>query len=268
MRDTPTLPLNPMQQNPSTHDEAESILALLLSRAEHTVVLTGAGVSAESGVPTFRDAQTGLWAKYDPTELATPHAYARDPALVTRWYDDRRSALAQCKPNPGHHALTNLQQYLESQGRSITCITQNVDRLHHDAGTRDIIELHGSLWEWRCCECGAQSEDREIPFKEHPPRCADCGGPKRPGVVWFGENLPIDAIDRATHAASNCDLFLSVGTSSLVHPAAGLIQLARANSAMTCEINPNPTPESALVDLVIAQPSGNTLPGVVRKLQG
>ena len=252
-----------MTHNHCTNHDAESILALLCSRTEHIVALTGAGVSAESGVPTFRESQTGLWARYDPTDLATPQAFARDPELVTRWYDDRRVALNECAPNPGHHAITQLQAITNSRGARFTLITQNVDRLHQAAGASDTIELHGSIWEWRCCNCGRQAEERDTPFASHPPRCATCDGPKRPGVVWFGEELPIDSITTAMEAAEHCDLFLSIGTSSLVHRAAGLIQVARANSATTCEINPNPTPESDLVDLVIAQASGDCLPRVV-----
>lgn len=157
-----------------------------LRSAQHIVALTGAGVSAESGIPTFRDAMEGLWAKYDPEELATPEAFARNPQLVSRWYDDPRCKVAACRPNSGHDALAQLQSRLAAEGRRLTLITQNVDRLHQTAGSTNVIELHGSLWVWRCTDCGDEAEDRGPAFSMHPPEC-HCGGWKRPGVVWFGE---------------------------------------------------------------------------------
>ena len=221
--------------------------------------LTGAGVSAESGVPTFRDALSGLWAKFDPMELATPQAYERDPGLVSRWYDQRRCDVGKCKPNAGHIALARLADFAESRGNTFTLVTQNVDRLHQSAGSRNVIELHGTLWVWRCMDCGTESEERGPAFTEYPPRCA-CGGKKRPGVVWFGEELPAAALLRAQRAAGSCKLFMSLGTSSIVYPAAGLIDTALANGAKVLEINPQKTPYSGKVHWSIAGKSGEILP--------
>jgi len=233
-----------------------------LRACDSLTVLTGAGVSAESGIPTFRDAQTGLWARYDPMELATPEAFARDPALVSRWYDERRGKCADCRPNPGHLALAQLQQRFEAAGRRFTLITQNVDRLHQQAGSRDPVELHGTLWLWRCTSCGEEREEREIPFPDHPPRCA-CGSIRRPGVVWFGESLPEAALAAAWQAAESCELFMSLGTSSLVEPAASLARVAANAGAKTVEINLKRTPLSTRVDISIAGATGELLPQIL-----
>jgi NAD-dependent deacetylase len=234
----------------------------LLAETDSLAVLTGAGVSAESGIPTFRDAQTGLWAKYDPMELATPEAFERDPTLVTRWYDERRARCAACRPNPGHLALARLQDELERSGRSFTLITQNVDRLHQEAGSREPLELHGTLWIWRCTSCGRESEEREIPFPAHPPRCT-CGGMRRPGVVWFGEALPESTVAVAWRAAETCGLFMSLGTSGLVEPAASLARVAASAGARTVEINLEPTPLSSWVDVSIRGATGDLLPRIL-----
>jgi NAD-dependent deacetylase len=237
----------------------DKALSDLLNSAGHIVVLTGAGVSAESGVPTFRDAQTGLWAKYDPADLATPEAFSRDPELVSRWYDERRCNVAKCLPNAGHVALAQLQSHALSSGKIFTLITQNVDRLHQAAGSADVIELHGTLWVWRCTECGIESEERGPAFGVYPPRCS-CGGRRRPGVVWFGEGLPKQALLRAQRAASSCSLFMSLGTSSVVHPAAGLIDLALQNNARLLEVNPVETPYTRRAHWSIQGKSGEVLP--------
>lgn len=186
-----------------------------LRKAKSVVALTGAGVSAESGIPTFRDAMTGLWAKYDPMELATPQAFARDPEMVSRWYDERRQNCALVKPNPGHYAMARMEKRLIERGGEFTLLTQNVDRLHQAAGSGNVVELHGSIWEWRCRRCGVGLEERGGPFGQYPPRCA-CGGIRRPGVVWFGERLPVGAIRDSERALVGCDLFFSVGTSAVV----------------------------------------------------
>lgn len=225
-------------------------------------VLTGAGVSAESGIPTFRDAQTGLWAKYDPMELATPEAFARDPVLVSRWYDERRGKCAACRPNQGHLALARLQQRFEAMGKRFTLLTQNVDRLHQQAGSTDPVELHGTLWVWRCASCGEASEEREIPFPDHPPRCT-CGGIRRPGVVWFGETLPEAALAAAWQAAEGCGLFMSLGTSNVVEPAASLARVAANGGAKTVEINLERTPLSTWVDVSIVGATGELLPQII-----
>jgi NAD-dependent deacetylase len=188
-----------------------------LRSARYVVVLTGAGVSAESRIPTFREAQTGLWAKYSPEELATPQAFRRNPKLVWEWYTWRRELVAGAKPNPGHLALGELEQRVPQ----FTLITQNVDGLHQRAGSRSVIELHGNLNRTNCFE-ERNIVDSWPPTTELPPRCPRCGGHLRPDVVWFGESLPAQALHTAFEAARQCDLFFSIGTSALVQPAASL----------------------------------------------
>lgn len=236
-----------------------------LAAARAVVVLTGAGVSAESGVPTFRDAQRGLWADYDPEQLATPAGFARDPALVTRWYDERRVQCADVRPNPGHDALARLERYYAERGRAFVLLTQNVDRLHQRAGSRQVVELHGTLWVWRCIVCGHEREETGGPFGEYPPRCG-CGGLRRPGVVWFGELLPEAALARAWGALAACDVFLSLGTSAVVEPAASFVDLARAASARTVEINIEETPITDRVDFALRGKTGELLPRIVDAL--
>lgn len=239
-------------------DIPEALLAALRD-ARHVCVLTGAGVSAESGVPTFREAQDGLWSRYSPQELATPEAFLADPALIWRWYRWRRDLVAAAEPNAGHIALAKLAELVPR----LTLITQNVDNLHQRAGSTGVIEFHGNLFEDRC-------------FVEHTnavgdptaevPRCPQCGANLRPGVVWFGEAIPDRALNESFAAASDCDVFLSVGTSSEVYPAAGLADLARENRALVAEINPQPTRQAARFDLVIAAKSGTALPKLVESL--
>jgi len=228
------------------------------------VVLTGAGVSAESGIPTFRDAMEGLWAKYDPMQLATPEAFDRDPEMVTRWYDWRREKCAAVKPNPAHLALARMEEYLTTQECSFTLLTQNVDRLHQAAGSSNVVELHGTLWVWRCTRCGTEREEREVPFREYPPRCA-CGAARRPGVVWFGEMLPEAALKAADDALATCDFFLSIGTSAVVEPAASFIHIARRHAAKTVEINRDATPVSRVVDWSLLGKAGEVLPELARR---
>jgi NAD-dependent deacetylase len=187
-----------------------------LRDASAIAVLTGAGVSAESGVPTFRSnspGTPGLWKQYRPEDLATPGAFARDPQLVWEWYDWRRSLIARAKPNPGHYALASA----EARARKFTLITQNVDGLHELAGSRNVLRLHGSIWILRCLECQGEREDRRTPLPEIPPRC-ECGGMLRPGVVWFGEPLPSKIWQDAETAARQADLVLLIGTSAVVYP--------------------------------------------------
>ncbi|TVQ59951.1 MAG: NAD-dependent deacylase [Phycisphaerales bacterium] len=231
--------------------------------ARHVVALTGAGVSAESGVPTFRDAQTGLWAKYDPMELATPEAFARDPALVSRWYDERRQMRLTTQPNPGHHALVRWEALQRAGGESFTLLTQNVDRLHHAAGSVNVVELHGSLMVWRCTACGEEREELGPAFQQHPPRCGTCGGTRRPGVVWFGEALPGQALEAAFDALRRCDLFLTIGTSAVVHPAASFLHDAAEHGAATIEINRDHTPASDVVGWTLRAKSGEALPAML-----
>ena len=233
-----------------------------LRSANRIAILTGAGISAESGIPTFRDALTGLWAKYDPADLATPEAFARNPTLVSRWYDERRCRIAQCRPNPGHFALARLQKITAAKGSVCTLITQNVDRLHQAAGATDVIELHGTLWVWQCLECRNKTEEIGPAFGSYPPRCP-CGGLRRPGVVWFGETLPDDAWYAAQQAVASCDCFISIGTSSVVYPAAGLIEQAIDAGARVLEVNPETTPFSDHVTWFVRGNSGEVLPQLV-----
>lgn len=242
----------------------EDQLLELLRSAAHIAVLTGAGVSAESGIPTFRDAMTGLWSKFDPADLATPEAFARDPELVSRWYDERRCNVATCRPNAGHEALARLERHAREGGRQFTLVTQNVDRLHQAAGSTDVIELHGSLWIWRCQKCAKETEERGPAFTSFPPLCP-CGGKRRPGVIWFGESLPYHALLKAQRAAASCDLFLSLGTSSIVYPAAGLIESAIQNGARMLEVNPEETPFSKRAHWSLRGKSGQALPDLIVK---
>jgi len=238
-----------------------------LGSAKNIAVLTGAGISAESGIPTFRDALTGWWSKYSLTDLATPQAFARDPERVTRWYDERRCIIAQCRPNPGHVALATLQRAIVEQGKRFTLITQNVDRLHQAAGSTDVIELHGTLWVWRCVDCDKEAEERGPAFQSFPPHCT-CGGLRRPDIVWFGEDLPADAMDAAERAVASCDFFMSVGTSAEVYPAAGLIAQAVHAGADVLEINPTATSFSSQATWSVRGKSGEVLPLIVQAALG
>jgi NAD-dependent deacetylase len=229
-----------------------------LRDAASIAVLTGAGVSAESGVPTFRggtSGKPGLWTQYRPEELATPSAFAHNPKLVWEWYDWRRSLIAEAKPNPGHYALAEI----ETRARNFTLITQNVDGLHELAGSRNVLRLHGSIWILRCLDCKREREDRRVPLPELPPRC-ECGGMLRPGVVWFGEPLPSNIWQQAETAARQCDLFLLIGTSAVVYPAAGLAPIAKSAGARVVEINIAESGLSDTTDEFLQGPSGELLP--------
>jgi NAD-dependent deacetylase len=228
-----------------------------LRDASSIAVLTGAGVSAESGVPTFRG-NHGLWKQYRAEDLATPGAFARDPKLVWEWYDWRRSLIAEAKPNPGHYALAAA----EARARKFTLITQNVDGLHELAGSRNVLRLHGSIWMLRCLECRREREDRSTPLPEIPPRC-ECGGMLRPGVVWFGELLPAQVWKDAETAARQADLFLLIGTSAMVYPAAGLASMAKSSGARVVEINIEETGLSDSIDEFLQGPSGELLPQLI-----
>lgn len=243
--------------------DAIGILAQRLIASRTTTVLTGAGVSAASGVPTFRGSG-GLWKQFRAEDLATPEAFDRDPALVWEWYDWRRQLIAACAPNAAHRVLAGWSATLPA----FTVITQNVDGLHERAGTRDLVRLHGSIWELRCrsaCPAGTTREDRRVPLPDLPPRCA-CGALLRPGVVWFGEALEAAVVARA-QAATSCDVFITAGTSAVVYPAAGLIASARAQGAFTVEINPDETDVSARVDLSIRGTAETVLAALEPKLR-
>jgi NAD-dependent deacetylase len=237
-----------------------------LRTATHIVVLTGAGVSAESGIPTFRDKQTGLWEKFDASELATPYAFDRDPPLVWGWYESRRAMVLSAKPNAGHLAIAAMADHVPH----FTLITQNVDNLHERAGSRDVLHLHGELSRPYCESCRQPYiHPTQIPpmpsdgSRLDPPRCVSCGAKIRPGVVWFGESLPQPQWLAARDAAQHCDVFLVCGTSSLVQPAASLTELAIAAGAMTIQVNTNPTDIDDSVALSIRGSTGTVLPQLV-----
>ena len=260
-------------------------LARRLRTKPRITVVTGAGVSAASGIPTFRG-PGGLWRSHRPEELATPEAFAKDPLLVWEWYAWRRELVARARPNRAHEVLAAWSRRepglplacgpaLPAAGgrpslAGFTLITQNVDGLHERAGTENVIRFHGSLWElgcWDQCESAPRRWRDETPvFRELPPRCQHCGGLARPGVVWFGEPIPPDVL-AASRRATACDVFLTVGTSSVVYPAASLVEQAAERGAYTVEINPEATPASAASDLVLPAPAEEALDRVERLLQ-
>lgn len=226
----------------------------LLQKKSKVVVLTGAGVSAESGMPTFRG-KDGWWRNYRAEELATPTAFARDPKLVWEWYDMRRKIIHDCKPNPAHETIAEMEKYFDN----FQLITQNVDGLHNRAGNLNIIELHGNLWRVRCLEENRTFMFMEVPLKKLPPTC-ECGALIRPDVVWFGESLPREAIDNAFAAAQDCTVMLVVGTSGIVYPAAALPKVAKQSGATVIEVNLEPTPFTEFVDQSFMGKAGDVLP--------
>ncbi len=234
-----------------------------LRAANHIVVLTGAGISAGSGVPTFREAQTGLWARFDPQELATPQAFQVNPRLVWDWYSWRRELVSRAHPNPGHYALAEMEKHVPL----LTLITQNVDGLHERAGSRNVIELHGNIHRTIC------SVDKDIVDSwnnsdEIPPRCPRCGGRLRPDVVWFGEMLPKTNLLAAIEASRICDFFFSIGTSAIIQPAASLPLIACEHGAIVVEINPEETPLTPRVDYTFHKSAGLLLPELVTAAWG
>jgi NAD-dependent deacetylase len=238
---------------------AEAVAAL--RKARRVCVLTGAGISAESGIPTFRDALTGLWAKFNPEDLATPEAFERDPKFVWEWYEYRRELVRRAEPNPGHYALAGLAGRVPT----LTLVTQNVDGLHQRAGSRNVHEYHGNILRDRCTVEQVVAE-RSGDSRHGLPRCAACGGLLRPDVVWFGEAIPRGPMLAAAEAAETSDVFMSIGTSSLVFPAAGLAESALRAGATVIEINPNRTELSAAADIVLSGPSGVVLPRLLAAL--
>lgn len=255
-------------ENRAVTAELDRALALLAG-ARVVAALTGAGMSQESGVATFRDAQTGLWARYDPAELATPEAFRRHPARVFGWYLERWRQVRRAEPHGGHRALAALGAVFEE----VVVVTQNVDGLHRRAGSADVVELHGSLDRFRCSGAGhtvdaagfealAPSRSGEV----EPPACPACGSPVRPGVVWFGELLPKAAVERAWKTCARADALLVIGTSSLVYPAAHLPEIAQAGGAVLLEINPEPTPLTPRVDLWWPARAGVALPALAEAL--
>lgn len=235
-----------------------------LKTATNILVLTGAGMSAESGVPTFRDAQTGLWQKYRPEDLATPEAFRRNPGLVWDWYEDRRKNIRSVKIHAGHTALVEMEKHFEH----FLVATQNVDSLHQLAGSKNVIELHGNIMQSVCSETGKcidddwiQSSPGRPPASPHHPL-----GLARPGVVWFGEQLPADAMNRATASAYQCDICFSIGTSTLVQPAASLPFIALESGATVIEINPVPTSLSTEAQFSLQATAAEALPVIAATL--
>ena len=257
----------------------------VLARSDFVAVLTGAGISAESGVPTFRGSG-GLWRNWRPEDLATPEAFAHDPRLVWEWYDWRRSLIRKAEPNLGHRALAKLESRKAGQSPlrapanqtpapqcserpehdavgqgCFTLITQNVDGLHERAGSQGLVKLHGDIWRLCCVGCGLTERNEQVPLDALPPRCR-CGALMRPGVVWFGEPLPEDEWRRAVEASRAAQIFMLVGTSAVVYPAAGLAELALEAGARLAIVNPEPTPFDHLADWVLRGPAGEILPQV------
>jgi NAD-dependent deacetylase len=233
-------------------------VAEIIGKSSIGAVLTGAGISAESGVPTFRG-QQGLWKKFRPEQLATMEAFLASPEIVWEWYNWRRELIAEVKPNPGHLALKEMEQFFDS----FTLITQNVDNLHCLAGSSQILELHGNIYHNKCADCGRQIEEQSAIDPSNLPACPDCGGKIRPDVVWFGEMLTEEIIDQAFVQAEQADIFFTIGTSALVQPAASLPLVAKQNGAVLVEINPESTPLSDLADFSFLAPAGEILPQLV-----
>ena len=226
-----------------------------LKSSKNTVVLTGAGISAESGIPTFRG-KDGLWKNYDPTELATPEAFNKNPELVWEWYNWRREIISKASPNKGHLSLADL----EKKQRHFTLITQNVDGLHSKAGSKNILEIHGNIWRIRCTVCGETVYNYDIPLNKIPPRCENCGGLLRPDIVWFGEQLPSNIISQVQEELYNCDLMFVIGTSGVVQPAASFAFIAKQRDAFIVEINIEKTPVTEISDIFLSGKSGDILP--------
>lgn len=231
-----------------------------LGEARSVVVLTGAGVSAESGVPTFRG-KDGLWRNYNPQELATPLAFAQDPALVWEWYNWRREIIAPLEPNPAHLAIAAL----EDRAAEFVLLTQNIDGLHRAAGSRSLYEIHGNIWQVRCLEEGTVSDNRQVPLKEIPPYCP-CGAMLRPNVVWFGESLDPEVLGASFQAIEACDFLMVVGTSAVVQPSASFPILARQRGATVLEVNMEPTPVSPVVNASLFGKAGEILPRIMEAL--
>jgi len=243
--------------------EFSSDLVGFLRKISKLTVLTGAGASQESGLRTFRDSQTGLWAQYKPEELASPQAFERNPKLIWDWYAWRREAIKDVRPNAGHYALAELKKRIPQ----FTLITQNVDGLHRMAGNQNVLELHGNIQRVRCSKCYTFTETWDDDT-DSVPRCAECGGLLRPDVVWFGESLPRAQLEAAVEATRTCDVFFSIGTSGVVQPAASLAFAAHNRGAIVVEINAEVTPLTPKADFVLQGKSGEILPELVRVVFG
>ncbi len=244
------------------NDDKLDSLTEVLAQARRVAVLTGAGISAESGVPTFRG-KDGLWKQYRAETLATPEAFERDPALVWEWYDWRRGIIAPAVPNSGHRVLAGWQDLFED----VAVITQNVDGLHEKGGSRNVVELHGNIWKVRCTRDDTVSESRLTPMPEIPPRCPDCGALLRPHIVWFGEALDASLLERAFVLSKTCQVMFVVGTSAVVQPAASLPVAAGRAGAKVVEINLEPTPLTPGADFFFPGKAGDILPLIDRRLR-
>lgn len=231
-----------------------------LKETKYALVITGAGISAESGIPTFRG-EDGLWKNHRAEDLATPWAFARDPVTVWKWYDWRRGIIGRAEPNPGHLAIKQLEEILPK----FLLITQNVDGLHGRTGIRNMIEIHGNLWRVRCERDGRTSMLMDVPLKEIPPRC-ECGATLRPDVVWFGESMPVEETRKAYNVMNLCDTLIVVGTSGVVHPVASFPQTVKDNGGYVIEVNMEPTPISNTAHISLYGGSGEILPAIVRGL--
>lgn len=242
--------------------EKIELIASRLLNAKNVAVLTGAGVSAESGIKTFRDPD-GLWAKFNPQELASMEGFMSNPRLVLEWYNHRREIINRAEPNAGHFALAKMEEIFPQ----FTLITQNVDRLHQRAGSHNVQELHGNIIENHCVDCKKNFMDEIAGFGDELPVCSYCGGLLRPSVVWFGEMLPEDALSNADIAARTCSVFFSIGTSGDVYPAAGLPLLAKDSGALTVEINPRETSLTPYLDISLRMNSAIALPKIIDKMR-
>jgi NAD-dependent deacetylase len=239
--------------------------ARLIAKARRLVVLTGAGISKESGIPTFREAQDGLWARYDPMEMASQEGFLRNPKLVWEWYEYRFGMVQAAQPNPGHFALARLESLIPQ----VTVVTQNIDGLHGSAGSTHVLELHGSIRRYKCLN------GRHVGFgsadfagqTDKPPRCPGCGAMLRPDVVWFGEYLPEGVLREAHEACRRCDAMLVVGTSGVVQPAASLPYAAAATGSIVVDVNPEADELSAMADIYLPGTAGEVLPQLVEAIQ-
>ena len=245
----------------SSYTTIPPALIARLASAQNVVAFTGAGVSAESGVPTFRGPD-GIWAKFKPEELASMDAFMRNPALVWEWYSHRRAIITSVHPNAGHLALAAMEKLF----RRVTVVTQNIDNLHRRAGSTRVFELHGNIERSYCMQCGKKYPEVQTPERGAVPRCA-CGGTIRPDVVWFGEMLPEDEWEASVDATTSADVFLSIGTSGVVYPAASLPFLAKRSGAALIEINPEPTPLTGSADWFLQGSSGEFLPALHQGVQ-
>jgi NAD-dependent deacetylase len=243
------------------HEQGIAQAAEILRSAQRVVAFTGAGVSAESGVPTFRGAG-GLWEGHPVEELASPHGFYADPVKVWRFYEERRRNLAHVRPNPAHHVLARWQDRFSRY----TIVTQNVDGLHQDAGARGVLELHGSIWHVRCLGCEREREERTVPLPQVPPLCSECGAMERPAVVWFGEFLPEMVMAASFAAIERCEVLVVVGTSAVVYPAAGFVEVAATAGAKVIEVNPEASRMAHLADVALRGPAGELLPLVDARL--